>query len=77
MPPCLAPETSILNYVRGRGFRMATELEHECPECGEERTFWRSAATNLHLGQKTKWVCPECDYSFVRINGNIDSSASA
>lgn len=56
---------------------MARELERECPECGEERTFWRSAATNLHLGEKTKWVCPDCGYGFIRIDGDIDSTATA
>ena len=53
---------------------MALELEHDCPACGEPRAFYRSASTTLHLGLKTKWACPECDYAFVTING-IDSSA--
>lgn len=56
---------------------MARELEHSCPRCETERTFYRAAATNLHLGLKTKWYCPECGYGFIRIDGNIDSSASA
>lgn len=56
---------------------MATELGYECPECTEERTFYRAAATNLHLGLKIKWYCPECDYGLVRIDGDIDSAASA
>jgi rubredoxin len=51
---------------------MARELDHECPDCGVERTFYRSAATELHLGTKTKWHCAECDYGLVRVNG-IDS----
>jgi predicted RNA-binding Zn-ribbon protein involved in translation (DUF1610 family) len=51
---------------------MAQELEHECPDCGTERTFHRSAATELHLGTKTKWYCAECYYGLVRVNG-IDS----
>jgi len=45
---------------------MASELDHYCPNCGEERTFYRTAATNLHLGLKTKWGCPECSYGFIR-----------
>ena len=56
---------------------MARELEHGCPSCETERTFYRAAATYLHLGLKTKWQCPECDYSFIRIDGDIDSSATA
>jgi predicted RNA-binding Zn-ribbon protein involved in translation (DUF1610 family) len=52
---------------------MATELEHECPECGDDRTFYRAASTELHLGEKKKWTCPECGFGFIEING-IDSS---
>ncbi len=53
---------------------MAMELDHYCPDCGEERTFWRIASTCLHLGEKTKWQCPDCEFVFVRIDG-IDSTA--
>jgi rubredoxin len=53
---------------------MALELDHYCPECDEDRTFWRAASTTLHLGEKTKWRCPECNYGFVQIDGDIDSS---
>ncbi|AHG00035.1 hypothetical protein HALLA_15750 [Halostagnicola larsenii XH-48] len=53
---------------------MAQELEHECPECGV-KTFYRAASTSLHLGEKIKWHCPDCDYGFVQI-GEIDSSAA-
>ena len=53
---------------------MATELTHECPRCDTEREFYRAASTNLHLGLKTKWYCPECDFGFVRIDGDIDST---
>lgn len=55
---------------------MASELEHECPRCGQERTFYRSASTTLHLGLKTKWRCPECGYGLVRVDGEIDSSTA-
>ncbi len=54
---------------------MSLEIQHECPECEGEQTFWRSASTNLHLGEKTKWRCSECEFGFVRINGDIDSAA--
>jgi rubredoxin len=53
---------------------MSLETRHYCPECGEERTFWRTASTLVHLGEKTKWQCGECDYGFVRI-GDIESDA--
>ncbi len=54
---------------------MSQELVHDCPSCDTERTFYRAASTNLHLGLKTKWYCPECSWGFVRIDGDIDSSA--
>jgi transposase-like protein len=54
---------------------MAKELTRTCPSCASERTFYLAASTNLHLGKKTKWGCPECDYGFVRIDGDIDTSA--
>lgn len=52
---------------------MARELVRDCPECGGERTFYRSAAMYLHLGLKTKWACPECDYGFVLVDGDVDT----
>lgn len=52
---------------------MATEQEHECPDCDDEQTFYRAASTKLHLGEKKKWKCTECGYGFIEING-IDSS---
>jgi transposase-like protein len=52
---------------------MSLEMDHDCPECSNDR-FWRTASTTLHLGEKTKWVCTDCDYRLIRING-IDSSA--
>jgi len=55
---------------------MTTELEHTCPVCDAERPFYRAAATNIHLGLKTKWYCPECGYGFVRVDGDIDSSTA-
>jgi len=54
---------------------MSLELDHECPECETERSFYRAASTTLHLGEKTKWRCPECDFGFVRINGDVDSAS--
>lgn len=54
---------------------MSLELERYCPQCGEERTFYLSASTRIHLGEKTKWRCPECDYGFVRIGDDIESDA--
>ncbi|MFB6173946.1 MAG: hypothetical protein ABEI39_04815 [Halobacteriales archaeon] len=52
---------------------MALELERECPNCGAERTFYRTASTTLHLGEKTKWACPDCSFAFVRVDG-IDTA---
>ena len=53
---------------------MALELERTCPECGSE-TFYRAASTTVHLGEKVKWHCTDCEYGFVRIDG-IDSSTA-
>lgn len=53
---------------------MTDELTRTCPECGTERSYYIAARTNLHLGEKTKWGCPECDFRFVRIDGDIDSA---
>jgi rubredoxin len=56
---------------------VSLELDHECPECGAVRTFYRAASTTMHLGEKVKWHCPECDYGFVRIDGTVDTSVPA
>lgn len=53
---------------------MSLELDHKCPSCSEVRSFWLTASTKLHLGKKTKWACPDCEYRLVLIDG-IDSSA--
>ncbi|MFB6176894.1 MAG: hypothetical protein ABEI99_07085 [Halobaculum sp.] len=55
---------------------MALEMTRECPECGEEQTFWKTASMEVHIGEKTKWRCSECDYGFVLIDGEngVDSS---
>ncbi len=50
-------------------------LERVCPECGEKREFYRAASTELHLGEKTKWRCPDCSYDFVRIDDEVDTAA--
>ena len=58
---------------------MSLEMTRECPECDEETTFWRAASTELHLGEKTKWRCSECEHTLVLIGGEggVDSSADA
>ncbi len=48
-----------------------------CPDCGEDRTFYRAASTELHLGEKVKWRCPECDWGFVQIDGAVDTSRAS
>ncbi len=45
-----------------------------CPECGDERTFDCVASTEMHLGEKTKWRCPGCSYTFVRIDDEVDTA---
>ena len=48
---------------------MALEKEVDCPSCGETQSFYRTGAMTLHLGEKTKWRCPECGYGYVEIDG--------
>ena len=55
---------------------MSLEIRHDCPRCGGEETFWRSASMELHLGEKTKWRCSECDYGFIRIDDGADIDSS-
>ena len=54
---------------------MGLELEYECPECGASE-FWRAASTRIHLGEKVKWHCTECDYGFIRINDAVDTASA-
>lgn len=53
---------------------MGLERELPCPDCGVERTFYRVASTTLHLGEKSKWACSECEHGIVRIDGTVDTS---
>jgi rubredoxin len=55
---------------------MSLELDHYCPACGEDREFYKAASMTVQLGRKEKWHCPECDYGFVRIDGNVDTSTA-
>jgi transposase-like protein len=50
------------------------KLDRHCPACDEDRTFSLWASTELHLGQKTKYHCPECEYGFVRIDETVDTN---
>ena len=54
---------------------MGLELERDCPECGSS-SFWRVASTRVHLGEKVKWHCNECDYGFVKIDGTVDTATA-
>lgn len=51
-----------------------TELTRQCPSCEEGRPFYLCASTQLHLGEKTKWQCPDCTYSFVRIDDEVNTN---
>ena len=65
------------NYSQPEARGMAMDLEHYCPVCEEYRTFWKVASTTMHLGTKVKWHCEECDHGFVRIDGAVDTGATA
>ena len=64
-----AARISRFNTAPDRSARMALEKDVDCPACGETRSFYRTAAMTLHLGEKTKWRCPDCEYGYVEING--------
>jgi rubredoxin len=55
---------------------MNLERDHDCPQCGERRAFYRAASTELHLGEKVKWRCPECNWGFVVIDDVVDTGAA-
>jgi transposase-like protein len=69
-------ETSTFNYDRPETAYMSKTLEDHCPVCAEEQPFYQAASTEVHLGKKVKWHCPECDYGFVRIDGTVDTAAA-
>jgi ribosomal protein S27E len=50
-----------------------SEVRRLCPDCEEERVFYSSASTEIHLGTKVKYRCPECGYGFVRIDDEVDT----
>lgn len=52
---------------------MGLEREVWCPSCEARRTFYRTASTTLHLGEKTKWACAECGYGAVKIDEVVDT----
>jgi len=54
---------------------MGSEVESECPDCGATE-FYLAANTKIHLGEKVKYRCGECDYGFVRIDGAVDTSTA-
>jgi rubredoxin len=56
---------------------MTAELDRYCPACDGDRSFYRVASTEVHIGTKVKWRCPECDYTFVRIDGDIDTGTAS
>lgn len=75
-PPTAIDGTSSFNSCPATLAGMSLALEHYCPVCGEDREFYKAASMSVHLGRKEKWHCPECDYGFVRIGGNVDSSTA-
>ena len=61
--------TSSFKTAPDRFADMALQKDVDCPSCGETQSFYRTAAMTLHLGEKTKWRCAECDYGYVEIDG--------
>lgn len=56
---------------------MSPETEKHCPNCGTEETFWLAARTHIHMGEKAKWSCTECEYTIVEIGDEVDTAAMA
>ena len=54
---------------------MSLETEQYCPECETDQTFYRTASTTLHLGEKTKWACEDCGYAFASVGDITTLSA--
>lgn len=54
---------------------MGMELDRECPNCGETG-FWRTASMMIHIGEKVKWSCNECEYGFVTIDETVDTATA-
>jgi len=54
---------------------MGSAVESECSDCGATE-FYLAANTKIHLGEKVKYRCAECDYGFVRIDGVVDTSTA-
>ena len=52
---------------------MDLERVEWCPSCQQDRTFYRTATTTLHLGLKSKWACSECGFGAVRIDGEVET----
>lgn len=50
---------------------MGLEREAFCPSCDQRRSFYRTAGTSLHLGEKSKWACSECGFGAVEIDGVV------
>ena len=50
-------------------------LQRDCPECGGTE-FYRAASTEMHLGEKVKWHCTECEYGFIQIDDAVDSASA-
>lgn len=76
-PLGLAGRINIFNTPPDGDPCMSVETERTCPGCGETTTFRQSASTWLHLGEKVKWYCTECDYSIVTIDDAVDTGATA
>ena len=55
---------------------MALESQGWCPQCEAETGRWRMASTRVHLGEKIKWVCTECDFGIVTIDETIDTGVA-
>jgi len=55
---------------------MTATRTHHCSQCEADREFYRAASMEVHIGTKVKWHCRECDYEFVRIDGDVNTATA-
>ena len=67
-PAADAHPTEAFNSRRATAEAMSDAVTRSCPVCETDREFYAAARTTVHLGEKWKFRCPECGYTFVRID---------
>jgi predicted RNA-binding Zn-ribbon protein involved in translation (DUF1610 family) len=66
---------NLAGIISERAVAAGMGIESDCPDCGGTE-FYRAADTEIHLGEKVKYRCSECDHGVVRIDGAVDTSTA-